>query len=138
MFACRDIESAIFPSYVKEIKDYAFSNCTELKTLDLMQCNDLKVIPEDAFSEIAVRNLVIPSGVNLIKNGAFIFARMESVEILGDNTITFQHESFQECKYLLIISCPNTDKLIINDAFCYISLLLFTCPNVVVEFNNNK
>ena len=49
IFAHKDIEVAIIPSFIKRIAQSAFGNCTKLKQIEFEENSQLQVIDEYAF-----------------------------------------------------------------------------------------
>ena len=79
----------ILPNSVKSIGDWAFYNCTSLKSIEIP--NSVKSIGDRAFySCTSLKNVEIPESVKSIGSGAFFNCRSlksieipESVEIIG-------------------------------------------------------
>lgn len=67
IFARRDIKKVVIPSYIKHISSFCFSECYELETIKLNE--NLLTIGNEAFSFTSLKNILIPSNVNEIKEG---------------------------------------------------------------------
>lgn len=70
-FACRDIKEAIIPNYIKRINNYAFSECTELTSVEFECDSNLCFIGKESFYESSIKRLLIPQTVIQICEGAF-------------------------------------------------------------------
>lgn len=71
LFACRDIEEENIPDYVKKIGPYAFSKCKQLRTIHFSENSQLSEICEGAFDQSSLKNITIPSHIQIIPNNAF-------------------------------------------------------------------
>lgn len=92
VFARRNIEHAIIPSYIKQIDSYAFSNCLSLKTIEFSEDSKLEIINESSFSSSSINTIIIPPHVNMIKRNAFSCCKnLHNIEFLN-NSINCQIE----------------------------------------------
>lgn len=57
LFARRDIEKAVIPSFIKKIGKYAFNCCNKLKEVKFTKDSQLEVIEEGAFSYSSFRKI---------------------------------------------------------------------------------
>lgn len=63
IFARKDIETAVIPSFIKKIGKYAFYNCSKLKKVEFEKNSQLRCIENYAFCKSSIESLSIPSSV---------------------------------------------------------------------------
>ena len=68
-YGCSELEAVIIPDQVNMIGKSAFDECTVLKSVTFGK--SLKVITDQAFASVNIRNFTIPSGIQKIETGAF-------------------------------------------------------------------
>lgn len=68
-YGCSELEAVIIPDQVNMIGKSAFDECTVLKSVTFGK--SLKVIKDQAFASVNIRNFTIPSGIQKIETGAF-------------------------------------------------------------------
>ena len=68
VFACRNIDKAIIPSFIKQIKSSAFSECKKLNEIEFSENSELYSIEENAFAFLKIRSFFIPSHVEELKD----------------------------------------------------------------------
>ena len=68
-YGCSELEAVIIPDQVTMIGKSAFDECTVLKSVTFGK--SLKVIKDQAFASVNIRNFTIPSGIQKIETGAF-------------------------------------------------------------------
>ena len=69
VFACRDVERAVIPSYVKSIGSFSFSYSSCLETIEFSEDSELLSICEGAFSYSPIKNISIPQKVERLEDG---------------------------------------------------------------------
>ena len=72
VFAGRDIEKIIIPSFIRIIDASAFSCCTKLRKIEIPFNSELQEIKRNAFSHSSIKSLFIPSHVTKIDIEAFV------------------------------------------------------------------
>lgn len=68
-YGCSELEAVAIPDQVTMIGKSAFDECTVLKSVTFGK--SLKVIKDQAFASVNIRNFTIPSGIQKIETGAF-------------------------------------------------------------------
>ena len=91
VFARRNIENAIIPSFIKRIALYAFCNCYLLENVIFTKNSELISIDESAFDNSSLGCITFPSHLKYIKR-----------------------DSFAECEFLEEIDCSKTNELIVE------------------------
>ena len=111
-FATRDIEKAVIPSYIKVINNYAFQNCSQLRSLIFKPKSLLEKICIFTFSDIpGQEKIVIPPLVTYL--GDFSFCGVENlktIEFLGKSLI-LNFSCLSVCKLLSVVSFPNAEYI---------------------------
>ena len=78
---CTSLKNVTIPAQLKILGKYAFSDCTNLATVNFENNSQLKRIEQGAFSDCsALKNLSIPLSVEYI--GANAFSRCEKIEAI--------------------------------------------------------
>ena len=146
--SCSSLTSITIPNSVTSIGNSAFSNCskiTEVHISNIAKWCDIN------FSSLAsnplcskkaylyvnnskITDLVIPEGVDSIKNNAFTgYALLNSVTI-PNSIIIIGDDAFRDCYNLISVTIPNSVTSIGNYAFYYcLSLTSITIPNSVTS-----
>ena len=137
-FIFSDVESVVIPDTVTKIDDYAFCQCTSLKSVKMP--NKLTYLGEYAFAYTAISHITIPEGIKYIYECAFAHCEeLESVTIpdsvekilgyafrscdslncvvLPENLESIGVLAFADCTSLESIIIPFSVKYIRNDAF---------------------
>ena len=140
VFACRDIETAIIPKYVKQIKSHSFENCFQLHEIKFEENSELQIIEDYAFSSSSIQKKTIPKSVNEIGNSAFYKCEeLQSFELNeGSKLQGFSKNLFKECYKLTTIQIPTKSSLSFIDsfAFFYTSISSIFIPSTVVKLND--
>ena len=148
---CSSLTSIIIGNSVTSIGNAAFyecSNITEIHISDIAKwCDiDFKLATSNPLNKNAclyingnkITELVIPEGVNSIKNYAFYnYAQLTSITI--PNSVTsIGNEAFSSCSSLTSITIPNSVTSIEGGAFSYCSSLTsITIPNSVTSIGSS-
>ena len=82
-------EEIAIPSSVKEIGEYAFFACENLRHVDFGETSDLRTLSNNAFDSCALEEVLLPEGVEAVEEGAFAY-----------------------CKYLVALTLPSTVRSI--------------------------
>ena len=112
-FACRDIQHAIIPSSVKTINSFAFFNCDRLKSVVFQEDSKLNSINQNAFALSSLNSISIPASIQNIKPKSLKCLKLNSIEFLGDKVYMLK-EPFGDCEFILLVACPNADKVLID------------------------
>lgn len=96
LFARRDIECAIIPSFIKKIGCFAFSDCMKLKSIEFSKDSELLVIDKSAFSYSSIERITIPSSVCQIGEFAFCSNNLKTIDNFENTKIrTIESDLFQ-------------------------------------------
>lgn len=140
IFACRDIEKAIIPKYVKQIKSHSFENCDQLHEVIFEENSELKIIEEYAFTSSSIEKITIPKTVTEIGQYAFYHCnQLKSFELLDGSKLTgFSKNLFNECYELETVKIPTKSSLKFIDsfAFMYTSITSIFIPSTVIKLND--
>lgn len=109
IFARRDIDSIVIPSYIKEIAPYAFRCCNKLKSIQFEENSVLCHICHHAFSFIpSLGCITIPASVRQVDYSAFYGNdRLMSITFLGSDMTVDLTCAFQ---------CPKLVNIYFNNA----------------------
>ena len=88
VFAIRDIDEIIIPSFIKFISPYCFSCCKKLKNIKFTNDSQLKSIGNYAFADSSIKNVCIPDTVEFFGKGWYKNALNLKVQIC-DNCKNF-------------------------------------------------
>ena len=78
LFAARDIETVVIPSFIKRISSYAFCDCVSLQKVEFSKDSQLEVIEKSAFSGTSIKTITIPPHVIEIEDFAFFDCKLLS------------------------------------------------------------
>lgn len=162
VFARRDIKTVVIPSFIKEIGQYAFNNCSQLSIVEFKEYSKLELIDSFSFSNTSIENIRIPSSVKRIGNSsfssclqlknikfsedsklysigkyAFFWSSLESI-IIPPLVTTIEESTFMMCSNLNNVEISKESKLkyIEKYAFNSSSIKRFTIPSSMVDFDD--
>lgn len=142
--SCTDTDILIAAAYdglpVKEIKDFAFQNNENIKSVSFEKTSQLEIIGNDAFSSCdGLENVTIPASVKWIYANTFyscsaltnvIFEENSSLKSVGPS-------AFKLCTRLSSIAIPNGATTIGDNAFKWcMGLESITIPNSVTSIGD--
>ena len=130
------IEKVIVKEGVTKIGEYAFYDCTSLKSITIP--NSVTKIDDFAFYHTSLESITIPDSVTKIGKSAFSYcASLKSITI--PNSVTEIDEfAFYECKSLESITIPNSVTRIGNRAFKWCgSLKSIIIPDSVTKIETH-
>lgn len=109
------LTSVTIPESVTKIGDYAFSDCTELKTYNLP--SNLKTIGTQAFIRSGIEGEVkIPNSVTEIGQAAFSATDITSAT-LPEGTVRVSVSLFAGCDKMTSVNLPDSVEVIDTEAF---------------------
>lgn len=97
IFACKNIENATIPPFVKVIDKFAFRNCQRLKSVNFTNKSKLKMIKSRAFLVSSVKSLSLPSSVLILKkNWSARMNKLVDIEIIetGQKNIKYYDNKY--------------------------------------------
>ncbi len=104
-------KNSIIPSYITSIGDYAFSNCSELTSIDLSNCTNLTSIGEEAFSNCdGLTSIDLGNCTNLtsIKRSSFFWCERLEELILPASITSISGDPFYGCSEIEIVEFKGT------------------------------
>ena len=133
-FGCKNLETVKLPDSVNIIDDYAFSECTSLRSINL---DKIQVIGSSAFSKTALEYITLSAR----KIGSGAFAQCENLkkaDLSDIGTKKVDSRLFFECMNLSKISLPkNQIKIFGDDCFCHTAIkeITFDAEQITVGLN---
>ena len=138
-FANYGITEYTIPGGIQKIGDYAFSNCENLVTLNLM--SSVKEIGNYAFLECnKLTDFIIPESVTTIGDYAFYGCDGLKEITIPRNTTSLGEKTFNECSSLEIIDCkpltpPDGSKMFANNAE---NLIIYVSIGALSKYRNSE
>ncbi|MBQ7698349.1 MAG: leucine-rich repeat domain-containing protein, partial [Paludibacteraceae bacterium] len=107
-FAASELEQIWLPESVVKIGDNAFGSCPKLwivgagygSLFQLSLCSKLLSIGKDAFYDTDIQELVLPSSLTTIGEGAFAYCKELTKVYIQENVSTIGKYAFQNCTKL--------------------------------------
>lgn len=133
-FGCQNLETVKLPDSVNAIDDYAFSECTSLKNINLEKIGR---IGPSAFAKTALEKITL----TIMGAGPRAFAQCENLkeaDLSGIAAAKLNSHLFFECKNLSKISLPKEQIKEFDNSCFYntaIKEITFDAKNVVVGSN---
>lgn len=133
-FGCQNLETVKLPDSVNVIDDYAFSECTSLKNINLEKIGS---IGPSAFAKTALEKITL----TVMETGPRAFAECENLKEADLSDIAsgkINSRLFFECKNLSKVSLPKEQIKEFDDSCFYntaIKEITFDAKNVVVGSN---
>lgn len=133
-FGCKNLETVKLPDSVNVIDDYAFSECTSLRSINL---DKVQVIDSSAFAKTALEYITLSAR----KIGSGAFAQCENLkkaDLSGIGTKKVDSRLFFECMNLNKISLPkNQIKIFGGDCFYHTAIkeITFDTEQITVGLN---
>lgn len=121
IFARRNIENAVIPSFIKRISSYAFHYCIKLNRVFFEENSNLISIGKSAFYSSNIERITIPSSIWLIEDYAFQFCiNLQKVDfseqpksnLIHSNVVEIGMNAFCYCEELKEIDFSNLSKMI--------------------------
>lgn len=130
--SCYRLEEVILSDKIKEIPEFAFTNCRNLKKFTFHE--GLEIIHDDAFSDSAIEEAIFPSTLKVIGTDAFCnCTNLTKAEFAPSSTNLALHACCfnttnlkeiiipENVKFLddgVVLNCPNLETLIVNAKVC--------------------
>ena len=133
-FGCQNLETVKLPDSVNVIDDYAFNECTSLKSINLEKIGR---IGPSAFAKTALEKITL----TVMRTGPRAFAQCENLkeaDLSGVTANKINSHLFFECKNLSKVSLPKEQIKEFDNSCFYntaIKEITFDAKNVVVESN---
>ncbi|KAK8897947.1 hypothetical protein M9Y10_000189 [Tritrichomonas musculus] len=96
IFARRDIEKALIPSFIKEIDKFCFDKCEKLKSVEFSENSQIRKIGSNIFYSDSLQSFTIPSSVAILENDCFVYTtNLTSIKIQSNNAFfSYLNNSF--------------------------------------------
>lgn len=108
LFARRNIENAVIPSFITKISPNSFQNCSKLKSVKFSENSELKSIGNYSFSNSSIESIIIPKNVEFIGESAFYNTKLESIEFSKESKIKILNEGVFENSQINSILIPSS------------------------------
>ena len=138
-FNDQEVEVVFFPSTIKEIGDYAFSECYNLRELIFDENCSLIRIGKHAFSGCkSLETVSIPNSVQIVDTAAFkACLSLKSIHFSESSSAdTIGAYAFEDCTSLVSINIPNRVKVIQESTFyncCSLRELIIPVSVLVIK-----
>ncbi len=132
-----NLESIILPNTMLSIGKYAFSDCTNLKTVTFAENSSLTTINEGAFEHCSkLEDILMPNSLEEIKSSAF--ANCTSLEdvTIPNSTISIGNDAFTHCFNLRNVTLSNSLESIGDKAFAHCDLESILLPITLKSFGS--
>ncbi len=114
-----NLESVVFPSTITEIGTFAFEQCENLTSVDLLE-TQVTSIGSYAFHSTGITSLTLPSTVTSIEESAFEYCPSLTTVDLSDTQVTYLGRyAFCSCEALESVILPTALTEIGSSAFAY-------------------
>lgn len=126
------------PNGLKEIANYAFYGCKELKRVSFPEKSTLKTIGDSAFENCsALKSVLISKPVQVIGKKAFKNCKNLTSIVLPDSLKTISQDAFVFCNSLTYVVVPEGTETIDTGAFAYCDNLeeIYIFYNTQVNYN---
>ena len=112
---CKKLGTLIFPSALNWIDEYAFSGCKSVSEIQFS--NNLRFIGEAAFDYCSIRELILPDSIQEIGSRCFEGCqRLETVRWPA-NLKTIGYQIFKDCTNMQAVDLPEGLETISAEAF---------------------
>jgi hypothetical protein len=124
------VQSVIIPNSVVTIEDFAFNQCTELKTVKFS--NYITTIGNGAFQDCeSLTSIAIPNSVTSIGYNSFFSCGSLDTLIIGNSVSSIGQKAFSWCPITYIISYSITPPIIYENTFdCYSAYISVPCGSL--------
>ena len=96
------------------------------------------IIPAAAFVESNLREIILPTNITAIGEGAFLKNRQLTSITIPNSVVTIEGRAFSVCSSLTSITIPNSVTSIGNQAFAYCNGLTSVISEILQPFNTEK
>ena len=133
-FGCKNLKTVKLPDSVNVIDDYAFSECTSLKSINL---DKIQILGNNAFAKTALEKISLTAR----KIGSWVFAQCENLkeaDLSGIASGKLNSHLFFECKNLSKVSLPKEQiKTFDNNCFYHTAIngITFDAKKIIVGQN---
>lgn len=101
---CDSLTRIHIPSSVESIDDYAFRRCTNLVNVSFSE--GLRVIGRQAFSECELKEILLPQGLEAVKQDAFVGCHSLTNAVIPQSVTNIEQYVFSYCNNLQSLTLP--------------------------------
>jgi hypothetical protein len=132
---CKNLKSLVFPDTLSWIGDLAFYKCSSVQ--EIWFSNNLEYIGEGAFDGCSVRELILPDNVQEIGVGCFEGCQQLETVQWSANLKIMRSQLFKDCTSLRVVDLPEGLETIGAEAFhdCE-NLAQITLPSTLITIGN--
>ena len=112
---CKNLEIPVFPSTLSWIGDFAFSDCSNVKEIQLS--GNAEYIGESAFDSCSVRALILPDNIQEIGPRCFEGCKQLETVQWSANLKLMRSQLFKGCTNLQAVDLPEGLEIIGAEAF---------------------
>lgn len=112
---CLELQGLVIPESVKSVGEGCFQGCQSLKDINLP--DGLKELKARAFEGAGIEDLVIPSGIKVLRDRVFLFCASLKKVVLPAEMTRIDDGAFGRCPSLRSIVIPEKVKEIRYGAF---------------------
>lgn len=133
-FGCENLETVKLPDSVNVIDEYAFSECTSLKNINL---GKIQILGNNAFAKTALEKITLTAR----KIDSWVFAQCENLkeaDLSGITSGKLNSHLFFECRNLSKVSLPKQQIKVFDDSCFYrtaIKEITFNAKKIIVGQN---
>ncbi len=134
--SCNNLKSITLPNNITTIGSHAFSSCSSLTSITLP--NSITTIGGGAFSSCSsLTNITLPNSITTIEYETFSnCSRLKNV-IIPDSVTKIGREAFRACSSLTSIALPDSLTTIYSEAFIKCSNLIgISIPDNVISIGD--
>lgn len=126
---CRSLTRVILPPLLDEVPTGCFSQCTNLITVDMSRCTNLRRIHQSAFEFCAITAIQIPGTVTSISDYVFNHCLNLQEVVLPQGVTKLEDYLFSRCTSLTKVICSSQIVNIGNECF-------YNCSNLrILDFD---
>lgn len=114
---CKNLESIYMSKNIEKIGDFAFCDCESLASIDLEDKKKLEYIGKYCFACSGLEKVVLPDGIEVVKEGTFDKCRGLKSAKTGKSVLVIERKGFCGCETLREIEVNEGLENIGNFAF---------------------
>lgn len=105
---CTNLTEVIFDKNLERIEEFAFDSCEKIKAIELP--DTVVRIGASAFEASGLKNIIIPSMINIVENCTFARTPLEKVTLIN-NHVSISARAFFQCEKLDSINWDHIDSI---------------------------
>lgn len=134
LYARRDIEKAIIPSFIKRINSNAFNKCFSLKSVTFNEDSQLQSICNSAFFACPFKTISFPSHLKSIGDSIFAFCKIRKIDFPENSELeTIGSGAFDESS-IRSLSIPSS-VINLDEKWCQ---NIYKLTKISIDPNNKR